>query len=63
MIVVQVAPPSSLCSNPRADAARTMPGTPGTVITWWTSASMSIVGSHDPPPSDERKMPPTWTLA
>src|SRR5437879_6269134 len=32
-------------------------------MTWWTSESTSMVGSHVLPPSRERGMPPTWTFA
>ena len=54
-----VAPRSVLVASPPAHAART---SPSAVATWCTSASMSIVGVHDAPPSLVRRIPPTCTF-
>src|SRR6266545_3533388 len=48
-----------LIARPPADAAST---SPSAVVTWCTSASMSIVGVQVSPRSSVRKMPPTCTF-
>jgi hypothetical protein len=59
----QVTPPSRLAQSPIAAAAITTPGRCGCARTSWTSLSTSMVGCHVMPPSVDRGIPPTWTLA
>ncbi len=57
--IVQVEPRSTLVASPPAQAAST---SVLVVATWWTSASMSIVGFQVRPWSPVWRIPPTCTF-